>query len=463
MAGVNRDDSWQCLPLIDYVLRRTASEAETHAETQGQQRSHRLLGSQNGRIKSAITSSLQDSRHVLVSKQEAGINPGDSTKKHKTTRHKFSAPNHESSVEEQELLWHRRRTLALASGGVNGLDEVVPSTTRRLVSNTPSTVICYNDNFSYTYVCRPDPNVAWFESGTFDLEDGTWRNEIAGGTGAVLVGNGLTKVREAGHGTIEAVTALEGTTADTIDFGDVIKTEFTICSVTRYTGDAKGRILNGEGRNWLHGHHKGNAGVAYYDKSITADRNNVEPNTNWVVMCGTNAGSQLKLVNGVDKGTLDGGQGGVELFVNGGGVSENQKSDFAIAEVMVWDRGLTDDEMYAASDYLMSKLEDKNSDFQIAEVMVWDRGLTSDEMYGVCDYLLKKFGIRRTKGIQKIRLQLQGTGYLHVGEVEAFDLNGRNIAKGRTVKESTTESKNPSSAAVDGNPRTHTHTRYEAG
>ena len=196
---------------------------------------------------------------------------------------------------------------------------------------------------------------AWFESGTFDLEGGTWPNSVSGKSGAVLVGNGLTKVREAGHGAIGAVTALEGTTTDTIDFGDVIKTEFTICSVTRYTGDAKGRILNGEGRNWLHGHHKGNAGVAYYDKSITADRNNVEPNTNWVVMCGTNAGSQLKLVNGVDKGTLDGGQGGVELFVNGGGVSENQKSDFAIAEVMVWDRGLTDNEMVAASDYLMNK------------------------------------------------------------------------------------------------------------
>ena len=289
---------------------------------------------------------------MLVSKQEAGINPGDSTKKHKTTRHKFSAPNHESSVEEQELLWHRRRTLALASGGVNGLDEVVPSTTRRLVSNTPSTVICYNDNFSYTYVCRPDPNVAWFESGTFDLEDGTWRNEIAGGTGAPLVGSGLNEVREAGHGAIRVVTALHGTTTDTIDFGDVIKTEFTICSVTRYTGDAKGRILNGEGANWLHGHHKGHAGMAYYDKGITADINNVEPNTNWVVMCGTNAGSQLKLVNGVDKGTGTGGQGGVRLLVNNGG---SQKSDFAIAEVMVWDRGLTDDELVAASDYLMNK------------------------------------------------------------------------------------------------------------
>ena len=35
------------------------------------------------------------------------------------------------------------------------------------------------------------------------------------------------------------------------------------------------------------------AGVAFYDKVNTVWQNNVSPNTDWVVMCGTNAGSQL--------------------------------------------------------------------------------------------------------------------------------------------------------------------------
>ena len=52
-------------------------------------------------------------------------------------------------------------------------------------------------------------------------------------------------------------------------------------------------------------------------------------------MCGTNAGSQLKLANGVDVGTANGGAGDQSLWVNGGLVS-SQKSDFAIAEVVVW-------------------------------------------------------------------------------------------------------------------------------
>ena len=73
-----------------------------------------------------------------------------------------------------------------------------------------------------------------------------------------------------------------------------------------------------------------------------------------MVMCGSNAGSQLKLVNGVDVGTTAGGTGGVSLFVNGGWY--NEKSNFAIAEVVVWPRGLTDVGMRGVSEHLMNRL-----------------------------------------------------------------------------------------------------------
>ena len=36
----------------------------------------------------------------------------------------------------------------------------------------------------------------------------------------------------------------------------------------------------------------------------------VTPTTAWLYMCGTNAGSQLMLVNGVDSGIASGGTGG---------------------------------------------------------------------------------------------------------------------------------------------------------
>ena len=118
------------------------------------------------------------------------------------------------------------------------------------------------------------------------------------------------------------------------------------------------RILDGGGANWLHGHYYSKAGMAYYgDGWKTAYQNYVSPNTNWLVMCGSNAGSQLKLVNGVDVGTTAaGGTGGVSLFVNGGDNSPEQSSDFAIAEVVVWPRGLTDVEMRGVSEDMMNRL-----------------------------------------------------------------------------------------------------------
>ena len=79
-------------------------------------------------------------------------------------------------------------------------------------------------------------------------------------------------------------------------------------------------------------------------------------------MCGTNAaanaglGSQLKLANGVDVGTAAGGTGDQSLFVNAGHHGSRQKSDFAIAELVVWPRGLTDEEMRRASDHLIDRL-----------------------------------------------------------------------------------------------------------
>ena len=71
-------------------------------------------------------------------------------------------------------------------------------------------------------------------------------------------------------------------------------------------------------------------------------------------MCGTNTGSQLKLVNTVNVGVNKGGSGGITLQATQGAGS-TQMPDFAIAEVMVWDRGLTSSEMFEASYYLMDK------------------------------------------------------------------------------------------------------------
>ena len=58
----------------------------------------------------------------------------------------------------------------------------------------------------------------------------------------------------------------------------------------RSAGCEQRAILQGEGANWLHGHHYNKAGVAYYGAD---GRRTVTPNYDWVVLCASNAGDQF--------------------------------------------------------------------------------------------------------------------------------------------------------------------------
>ena len=216
-------------------------------------------------------------------------------------------------------------------------------------------------------VAYPADLNAWYCPGAFDLASGTWHDCSGNGNTATLSGSGLNESRSAGHGAANEVLALSGTTSSVVAFGPVIKSSFTLCSVTRYTGGTMLRVLTG-GVHWLHGHLYGEAGAAYYgadglDGTKTVRPGVISPNTDWLVMCGTNsAETQLMLANGLDVGTHSGGVGNVSLFVNAGGYPPwgapggNHASDFAIAEVVVWPRGLTSEELHHASNHIMHRM-----------------------------------------------------------------------------------------------------------
>ena len=175
--------------------------------------------------------------------------------------------------------------------------------------------------------CRCEQVIVGVRAGRVTQRGARWRKRGAGTVGHHIVGDLLQGRRS---------ELVHGVLGHTVHRG-------------RQEGDPGGQ------GDWLHGHWSGNAGVACYPGWKTTHLGNVSPDTDWVVMCGTNAGSQLKLVNGVDVGTATGGTGGTSLFVNGG-YYRLFKSEFAIAEVAVWPRGLTSAEMRRVSDHLMSRM-----------------------------------------------------------------------------------------------------------
>ena len=87
----------------------------------------------------------------------------------------------------------------------------------------------------------------------------------------------------------------------------------------------------------------------------------MSPNTNWVAICGQNAAPNLVLVNGINKGTSNGGAGGRSLQINVGGCCASETSEWGVAEVIAWERALDADEIGKASNYLSDMLLEKGN------------------------------------------------------------------------------------------------------
>ncbi len=158
-------------------------------------------------------------------------------------------------------------------------------------------------------------------------------------TGTVSVGN------VTGNGAVRPVPYVGGTTGTQISWGAAsIPSTFTICSITRYSGATKRRILQCRDRNWLHGHWDIGgtyAGATYYD-----DRGELQytisPNTYWVVACGRNIqtpGSAGTIINGVVTSTAEGGVGNCELVIN----LPEEQSDWQLSKLYVWNTHLPSD------------------------------------------------------------------------------------------------------------------------
>lgn len=229
------------------------------------------------------------------------------------------------------------------------------TTTTRFV---PTTLMPYGMNGQWP--------VGWFRAGQFDTYHNSWGNRGGGSTIQNFVVEDtapVTKAYESGYGASVKIASLKGTTATQLEFGPIMPHTYTICSLTRYTStdwNKQKRILASEDgrKNWLHGHHAARAGVAYYNNGWkSAATNRVSPNTNWVAMCGTNDPAVQApynvMVNGNFVGTSTGGQDPSGLTVN---KFASEKSDFAIAEVIIWYGGLSKTAMESAMGELMKRL-----------------------------------------------------------------------------------------------------------
>jgi hypothetical protein len=229
--------------------------------------------------------------------------------------------------------------------------------------------------------------------------------DIRGWSRDATSGGTITKGSGAGNGATSAVAYITGSTASSLTWpSGSIPTNFTICSVTRYTGGTSRRILNGTS-NWLHGHWSGNRGVCYYEGWKT-NSTGVGTLNNWLVCCGKNSGSTPNniLLDSVASGTATGGASNQQLFINAGGGNYGETTDFQLSYLIIWDQILTDAEMLTTSNALLYYLS-SGIPFEIP--LVYD-GLTAATAAPSAAFLTTTSTTNASNGVYWINLPTVG-------------------------------------------------------
>lgn len=158
------------------------------------------------------------------------------------------------------------------------------------------------------------------------------------------------------QGTINSVSvnnlpAISGNTGSSIIFPPgILPPSYTLFHIAKYTtGGRRGRIFVGTSQDWLSGFYNGRSGVAHHNGWVTeyADRHGYD----LVMSTDTRMGYRS---NGIDRKTGNGGNVSVQLAIN----IHGERSDWTVAEVIVYDRELTLDEMLGVEQYLYKKYYD---------------------------------------------------------------------------------------------------------
>jgi hypothetical protein len=187
-----------------------------------------------------------------------------------------------------------------------------------------------------------------------------WIDEIGGNNNARGSGISTDCISNA-NGAAGIICQLRGTVGSWLYFGDAaLPSVFTMCTVSRYAGNATGEILAGP--NFFHGHSHGHTSVASYDNMImTAQNSNITSKTNdWLVFCGQNAAPWHFYANGKSVGRVkssDGIKGGNDIGIN---ICQSKwpcnSSDFAIMEIAIWNLTLSLEEIWTVNDFYWNVL-----------------------------------------------------------------------------------------------------------
>ena len=128
--------------------------------------------------------------------------------------------------------------------------------------------------------------------------------------------------------------------------------DYTFLHLTRYNGGSRSRIWQGTSGNWLSGHWSSRRGVFYHEGWLNSGSQGSLDD--WV-QC-TDTRSLVRINRGASQWTGGGNYSPSGVAINnagsGGCCNSNERTDWACAEVILYNRTLSTDEMLQVENYL---------------------------------------------------------------------------------------------------------------
>lgn len=240
--------------------------------------------------------------------------------------------------------------VSILVGSLTGLFVYGDGDTTTTTDESGNSVTKIDVDVSVSGTILPNGIKCWYTGQSLDENGIKWRD--ASGNGNDIKDDNLKGLLKMTVDPVSGKYVYGGTEDGIIIPFDFSGSNWTLFTVARYNGEKKGRIFDAKGKNWLAGWHAGKTGLAYYDAKgwVTPIKNVHGSGRTWIQ---TTAYKTQFFTNGDVRTTKYIGESPGTITINMGDHANTESSDWAVHEIIVYGRALSQKDRKKVEKYLL--------------------------------------------------------------------------------------------------------------
>ena len=240
--------------------------------------------------------------------------------------------------------------VSILVGSLTGLFVYGDGDTTTTTDESGNSVTKIDVDVSVSGTILPNGIKCWYTGQSLDENGIKWRD--VSGNGNDIKDDNLKGLLKTAVDPVSGKYVYGGTEDGIIIPFDFSGSNWTLFTVARYNGENKRRIFDAKGKNWLAGWHAGKTGQAYYgDKGWVTPLENVHGSgRTWIQ---TTAYKTQFFTNGDVRTTGYIGDEPGKITINMGDYATTQSSDWAVHEIIVYGRALSQKDRVKVEKYLL--------------------------------------------------------------------------------------------------------------